>query len=68
MDDNIFVVKDSPTPVFTLEPVQMITLTHPDGREAVIDFSGDAVVYSGELPVEESARIFFECVFERVGR
>jgi len=38
-----------------------ITFTHPDGREAIIDFGKDGKVsYSGELPVDESAKLFFE--------
>ena len=31
---------------------------------AVIDFSGDSIKYSGEMPVEESAKVFFQHVFE----
>lgn len=30
--------------------------------QAVIDFSGDKVTYSGDLPIDESARIFFDFV------
>jgi hypothetical protein len=41
---------------------------HPDGREATIDFGGDEVIYSGDLPIAESAKIFFECVFGHFGR
>jgi hypothetical protein len=32
----------------------------PDGREGVISFSGDEITYSGDLPVAESAKLFFE--------
>jgi len=39
-----------------------ITLENPNGKKAVIDFSGDVVVYSGDLPVEESAQILFDAV------
>ncbi len=30
--------------------------------QAIIDFSGDKVTYSGELPVDEAAKVFFEAV------
>jgi len=30
--------------------------------QAVIDFSGDKVTYSGELPVDEAAKVFFDAV------
>jgi len=30
--------------------------------QAVIDFSGDKVTYSGDLPIDESAKIFFDFV------
>lgn len=35
-----------------------------DGREATVDFGGDAITYSGELSVDESAKIFFNALFE----
>ena len=40
-----------------------IIIQGKDGREAIIDFSGDKVTYSGELPIDESAKLFFEYVF-----
>jgi hypothetical protein len=44
-----------------ISQVPSFTFTHPDGREAVIDFGKDGKVsYSGELPVDESAKLFFE--------
>ena len=64
MDDNVFVMKDPPPCAFTIpNPPSTVTLHSPDGREAVIDFGGDTVVYSGDLPVDESAKIFFDAVF-----
>ncbi len=33
------------------------------GKRLVLDFSGDKLTYSGSLPMDESAKIFFECVF-----
>jgi len=63
-----FVVKDFSVPIIQTEPPPTLTLYSPDGREAIIDFGGDAVTYSGELPVDESAKIFFACVFSYFGR
>ena len=36
------------------------TFTSPDGRTASIDFSGESITYTGDLPVDESAKLFFE--------
>ena len=67
--DNQFVMKDTPDMVFKIpDPPRSLTLCSPDGREAVIEFGGDAVEYSGDLPVAESAKIFFACVFEHFKR
>ena len=60
--DNPYVTED-PMALFTIEPSRTFMLHSPDGREAVIDFGGDAVMYSGDLPVDESAKIFFDAVF-----
>jgi hypothetical protein len=35
-------------------------------KSATIDFGGDQVKYSGDLPVDESARIFFETIMQRM--
>ncbi len=41
---------------------QAVTLYGKDGRKAVLDFSGDEVTYSGDLPVSEAAKVFFDHV------
>ncbi len=41
-----------------------IAITNPDGKQAIINLDGDAVEYSGDLPVAESARSFFDALFE----
>ncbi len=47
----------------TTKPVLSFTITTGnDGRAAKIDFSGPEVQYSGDLPVNESAKIFFDAV------
>jgi biopolymer transport protein ExbD len=42
-----------------------IIIMNPEGKQAIIDFGGDKVTYSGDLPVDESAKIFFEYVFKK---
>ena len=44
-------------------PCSVISIRSPSGKQADIDFSGDVIVYKGDLPVAESARIFFDAVF-----
>ena len=43
-------------------PNRTIRLIRDDGKEAIIDFSGDAVTFRGELPVDEAAKLFFQAV------
>jgi hypothetical protein len=50
---------------FKLEPLR--TLTFSDGeRQAVIDFGGGLVTYSGDLPVDKTAKLLFEVVFHKM--
>jgi len=37
-----------------------ITFENENRLQAIIDFGGESVTYSGDLPVDESARMFFE--------
>jgi hypothetical protein len=41
-----------------------ISIYAPSGKHFNIDFSGDKVTYSGDLPVDEGAKIFFDAVFK----
>ncbi|KKN12033.1 hypothetical protein LCGC14_1020530 [marine sediment metagenome] len=41
-------------------PASIFSICNPEGKCAEIDFSGDEIVYSGELEVAESAKIFFK--------
>lgn len=67
--DNEFVMKDAPNMVFKMpDPPSSLILYSPDGRTATISFDGDEVTYSGDLPVDESAKIFFDAVFQHFGR
>jgi len=47
----------------TYTPVCSISILGNDGKEAHIDFCGDKVKFSGDLPVDEAAQLFFEHVF-----
>jgi hypothetical protein len=62
--ENPYVIKDSePTlSFFKIEPVRTFQMDAPDGRKATVDFGEDAVTYSGDLPVDESAKIFFDAI------
>ena len=54
IDITTYVI-DFPAPEWTT-----LTFTGPDGRSATIDFGGDEIIYTGDLPVAESTRLFFE--------
>ncbi len=59
--ENPFVMKDDHAFSFSqIEPLRTFTFQSPDGREAVLDFGGDEMIYSGDLPVAESAKMFFD--------
>jgi hypothetical protein len=45
------------------EAPRSIELTNAEGKRAVIDFSGEVVTYSGDMPVAESAQAFFEALY-----
>ncbi len=47
-------------PPYIYEPLTTLAFVSPDGRRAEIDFGGDNVTCSGDLPVEESAKMLFE--------
>jgi len=38
----------------------IITFINPYGKRATLDFSGGKIAYSGELSVDESAKMFFD--------
>lgn len=39
-----------------------IVLTNTDGKQAVINFDGPVVTFTGDMPVDEAARRFFDAV------
>lgn len=59
--ENPYVMKDDQAiSLPRIEPIRTFTFTSPDGRKAVLDFGGDEMTYSGDLPVAESAKMFFD--------
>ena len=52
--------------VFTVAASCSFTFHGKDGKEAVLDFCGEKLTYSGDLEVDESAKLFFEYVVKRV--
>lgn len=53
--------------IIALTPPTSITLSNK-GKSATIDFSGDSVKFSGDLSVDESAKVLFECLFGYIHR
>ena len=57
--------------VFTDDPLSLtrwctLTFVGKDGKEAVLDFCGEKLTYSGDLGVDEPARLFFEALMENI--
>jgi VWFA-related protein len=46
------------------KPKLLLTLRKPDGRKALVDLGADAPSYSGEVPVDPSARAFFDYLWK----
>ena len=44
----------------TIVTSSILQICNPEGKCADIDFSGDEILYSGELEVAESAKLFFK--------
>ena len=55
-----------PRMLLTVSPQEEITLYGKNNKKAVINFNGDKVIYSGDLPVDESAKVFFDHVLKWV--
>ena len=61
-DDTRLVFNEPTAMVSFLDVPPEITVHAPSGKTATIAYGGDEVVYSGELPVAESAKVFFDCL------
>ena len=62
--DASIVFTDSPESVFTIQmtPFTALTFGNEEGQSATVDFGGEEVTYSGDMPVAESAKMFFNNV------
>ena len=63
--ENSFTMKDHAISLTSFEPTRTLILNNGK-QEAVTDFGGDEVTYSGDLPVDESAKLLFDAVFQRL--
>lgn len=60
-EETLLIAETSPYAILSVPyPPSNIVITSPDGRAATIDFGGKEIIYSGDLPVAESARLFFD--------
>ncbi len=59
--ENLFMVSND---AFQWEPTRNLILDNGK-QEAVINFDGDEVTYSGDLPVSESAKLMFNALFQQ---
>jgi hypothetical protein len=58
-----YTIKNDVVGQFTFpKPTRTVVFTNDSGKRAVIDFSGDSVTFSGDLPIDEAAQIFFKAV------
>lgn len=47
-----------------VEPNYTIQISNPSGKILLLDFNGDKLVTSGNLPLDEAARTMFELMFQ----
>jgi uncharacterized protein YxeA len=50
--------------ILEITPCRALVFYGKNGKTAKVDFSCDKVVYSGDMPVDESARVFFDAVLK----
>ena len=61
MDEDYTITTDTE---LLMAELNCTNITIGNDTQAVIEFGGDQVEYSGELPVSDAAKIFFECFKE----
>jgi len=61
MTDELLFNPDEFT-IGNVSAARTFTMSGADGRQATVDFSGAEVTYSGDLPVSDAAKIFFDAV------
>lgn len=52
--------------IASISASRVFSLSNAKHKTATIDFDGDAVRYSGDLPVDEGAKIFFDAVLRQM--
>ena len=63
LKDPVEMIDNDPGELLRIAPPSSsITFVPPDGRSALIDFGGESIVYSGDLSVDVSAKLFFEAL------
>ena len=62
-DEELFVASDAQLEIGLVSPSSIFRICNPENKCANIDFEGNKVIYSGDLEVAESAKIFFEHIF-----
>jgi hypothetical protein len=60
--ENPYVQEESPIGFLNPQPTHNFVMRNSDGKEAVVEFGHDTVTYSGDMPVDEAAKQFFEAV------
>ncbi len=66
-DHSQYAISEANCGFSAFQQPQIRTLTFTDGtREAVLDFTGESVTYSGDLPVGECAKLFCDAVYEEL--
>ena len=47
-----------------IAPSTILNFINLDGKQAQINFGGDEITYTGDLPVDEAAQLLFEATFK----
>lgn len=59
---NSYAIADTEIIVPTVNLAYSFRIVNHEGKKVIIDFAGDKIKISGDLPIEEAAKIFFENV------
>ncbi len=60
---SILEIPDRPAPQGPQPPMGSLTFHGPSGNSGTLDWNGDALLYRGDLPVDQSAPAFFGYAF-----
>lgn len=59
---TIYLTASDSSGIYQVVPAHRMTISNPQGKSSNIDFSGDKVTYTGDLPVDEAAKVLFDNV------